>query len=499
MKLWSMALVLCLIFSCTDINFDQDFELDTTQVELAVPLFNSDLSIPAINEASDINGNIEILPDGTIQVNYLGNVVQQNSTQIFAPIPGIFDLPIIDTIQSIQIPAGARDQITEAIIGNTNLEFGWGIDVNELVEIEVTLPELSLNGEIFKRSFSLDNRQGNQPNLKSGLISIEGYTLRPVDNKLTLKYRAIDSSSDAIILPIATIGFDIFTFQYVKGFFDRRTFDIQGDIITIDLFSKWISGGVDFLNPQVTLIVDNSFGLPTRSVVNFLDIITLDDRTLSLKSTLLDQGIEFEYPDLGETGEVKRTKVVFDKSNSNIRELFSSKAGKVSYDIDALINDGSSTQEGFLTDSSFFKIQVEVNLPIHGTVNDLVLQEITNLDLSSYDEVSSMEVDFIFSNGFPMDMMVQVYFDENGIPVDSLFSDQWLSIEGAPIDVDGLVIEQVMSSGTVQISEAKMDNMRSASAIRVMGRFGTGNYDQPVRLLEEYELGIIMGSKIQLQ
>ncbi|NNF35915.1 MAG: hypothetical protein HKN68_17540 [Saprospiraceae bacterium] len=500
MKLWMVALCLFTFMSCTDIDLDQDFELDTSEVELAVPLFSSQMSIPAIADVSKINGNIEILQDGTIQVNYRGDVVEQSSTQIFPPIPGIFDLPIIDTVQSIQLPANAQDQISRAVIGDTNIDFTFGIDASELVEIEVTLPELSLNGEVFRRTFTIDNRNGDQSTIASGLISIEDHTLLPSNNQLTLRYRAIDEQGQSMILPMATIGFDVFTFNYVEGIFAERTFDIKGDIITIDLFSKWISGGVDFKDPKVTLVVDNSFGMPTKSKVNFLDIITLEGETLNLESSLLSNGIEFEYPSIEEAGSVKETTVIFDKTNSNIQALFSEKAGKVSYDIDALINEGRPQDPGFLTDSSFFRIQVEVNLPIDGKVNDLVLQETTDLDLSSYDEVASMELDHIISNGFPMDMVIQVYFDDaTGMELDSLYDNGGLAIDAASLGQDGLVNNSSNIEGTTMIDAIKMETIKNAKSIRVVGRFDTQLYNDPVRLLDIYNLDITMGAKIKLQ
>jgi hypothetical protein len=500
MKLWILGWCLLAFISCTDIDFNNDFELNTSEVELAIPLFSSQLSIPAINDVSDFNGNIEVLGDGTIQVNYRGNVVEQNSTQIFAPIPGIFDLPIIDTIQTITLPSNARDQIEVAIIGNTNIDFTFGIDARDLVEVEVTLPDLTLDDNVFKRSFIIDNRDGNQSRVSSGPISIRDYTLRPDNNRLTLRYRAINSEGNNLILPVATIGFDLFTFQYVEGIFDERTFDISGDIITIDLFSKWISGGVDFKDPRVTLVVDNSFGMPTRSQVNFLDIITLDDRTLNLESQVLNEGIEFDYPSIASAGEVRRTEIVFNKDNSNIRSLFAEKAGKVSYDIDALINEGRPQQSGFLTDSSYFRIQVEINLPIDGKVNDLVLQEITDLDFSSYDEVASMELNHSISNGFPMDMLVQVFFDNgDGNTIDSLYVSGGLPLEAAPIGTDGIVTGPTITEGSTPVSAEKIEVMKRAETVRITGYFDTQRYEEPVRLLDVYSLDITMGAKIRLQ
>jgi hypothetical protein len=500
MKPLMVALCLFTLMSCTDIDFNQDFELDTSEVELAVPLFSSQLSIPAIADVSKINGNIEILEDGTIQVNYRGNVVEQSSTQIFPPIPGIFDLPIIDTVQQIQLPANAQDQILKAVIGDTNIDFTFGIDTRALIEIEVTLPELSKNGEVFKKTFTIDNRNGNQSTISSGLISIEDYTLLPINNQLTLRYQALNEQGQRMVLPMSTIGFDVFTFRYVEGIFGERTFDINGDIITIDLFSKWISGGVDFKDPKVTLAVENSFGMPTKSKVNFMDIITLDGVTLNLESSLLSNGIEFEYPSIEEAGSVEKTIVVFDKTNSNIQTLFSEKAGKVSYDIDALINEGRPQEPGFLTDSSYFRIQVEVNLPIDGKVNELVLQETTDLDLTSYDEVASMELNHTIINGFPMDMIIQVYFDDaTGMQLDSLYNNGGISIEAASIGQDGVVNNASSIEGTTIVDATKMETIKNSKSIRVRGRFDTQLYEEPVRLLDIYNLDISMGAKIKLQ
>lgn len=500
MKPWIVAMCLFTLMSCTDIDLNQDFELDTSEVELALPLFNSELSIPAIADVSNINGNIEVLENGTIQVNYLGHVVEQSSTQIFPPIPGIFDLPIIDTVQKIQLPANAQDQVSKAIIGHTNIEFSFGINTKEIVEIEVTLPELSLNGTVFKKTLTIDNRNGDQPTISSGSISIEDYTLLPINNQLTLRYKAINEEGQSMILPMATIGFDVFSFRYVEGIFGERTFDIQGDIITIDLFSKWISGGIDFKDPKVTLVVDNSFGMPTESKVNFMDIITLEGETLSLESPLLNSGIEFEYPPVEEAGNVKKTTVVFDKTNSNIQALFSEKAGKVSYDIDALINKGRPQKPVFLTDSSYFRIQVEVNLPIVGKVNDLVLQETTDLDLSSYDKVSSMKLDHTISNGFPMDMIIQVYFDdETGMALDSLYHNRGLPIEAASLGQNGIVNNPHNVEGTTIIDADQMEIIKKSISVRVVGRFDTQRYEESVRLLDTYYLAITMGAKIKLQ
>jgi hypothetical protein len=499
MKYW-IPLFLLFLVSCSGVDPSGGLDINTEGVEIAFPLVSSILTIPAVSEASNVDGNVEILPDGTVQVNYSGDVIEQNSLQIFPPFPGVLDIPILDTLFSVPLPIENQDLVDRAIVGRTKINFYFDTQTEDDISIYIELPQLTKDGIIFSRNYTINNKDGNNSSVASGEINIEDYLLQPDDNTLLFRYVALTSGGERIRLDDAKMGFDIFRFKYVEGKFGFRTFDVRGDIITIDLFNNWVSGGIAFLDPKVTLRVDNAFGLLTKSRVNTMDIITLDGQNLKLESILLDEGIDFAYPSFDEVGETKTTIVEFNSDNSNIKELFEQRASKVTYDIDALINSEDPDFIGFLTDTSFFRIKVDINLPIEGNVNELILEESTEVDLSGYEDVEELSIKLNAINGFPLDIGVQVYFlDINENLIDSLFIDEALIIPGAQVNTADIVVTPEILNQTEVVEEERIGPLLDTRIIKVRGQFDTGKYDRAVKLFDTYALNFNIGAQVKLK
>ena len=67
------------------------------------------------------------------------------------------------------------------------------------------------------------------------------------------------------------------------------------------------------------------------------------------------------------SGQEKRTEVVFDKDNSISRIFWNIYPNTLDYDIDAISNpDQIPDLIGFTTDSSYFRIGLQVELPLYG-------------------------------------------------------------------------------------------------------------------------------------
>ena len=499
MRIWILLFLLTII-SCIKLDQNADYVYDKDDVELAVPLFVSHLTIPSLVDASDGLVTMTIGADGLVTIIYSGKVIEQSSFQIFPPIPGILDVPLIDSISFIPIPLTNSDVIDEAVIGETNIDFNFSTLLNDIITITVTIPQLIKNGNIFSAEFTIDNSNGGNGSITTPQVSIEGFTLFPENNGLSINYNARRSSGDRILLDNASMGFDLFRFKYVEGKFGFRTFDVQGDIINIDIFNYWKAGNVSFSDPKVILNVVNAFGLLTKSKVNSMNILTVDNESLTLESPILDQGIDFDFPSLDEVGESKTTSVEFNKGNSNIRELFEQRANKVSYDIDALINSENPEFLGFLTDSSFFRINVTVNLPLDGNINDLVLTDNTDLDLTTYENIKEVEFKLNISNAYPVKMMVQAYFlDESDNPIDSLFAGEGISIEEAEINEDGDVISTAELDLLIPIDSSRVTSILAANKVSVIGRFSSPENRDNVLILESHYLDIKAGAKIKLK
>jgi len=55
-----------------------------------------------------------------------------------------------------------------------------------------------------------------------------------------------------------------------------------------------------------------------------------------LTGPVIEEGINFNYPTLDQIGQVQSTVFTFDKTNSNLGDLFNEKAASITYDVDAI-------------------------------------------------------------------------------------------------------------------------------------------------------------------
>ena len=129
--------------------------------------------------------------------------------------------------------------------------------------------------------------------------------------------------------------FQNFKASYLEGYLGQEPYDLPRDTIIIDFFDRWIDGTVTFANPSINVEVENSFGLPVRSVFNVMEIWNQDGSVLPVQSDILNTGVDFNYPALDEVGESKFTSFSLNKDNSNIVDIFSNRPIAVDYDLDA--------------------------------------------------------------------------------------------------------------------------------------------------------------------
>ncbi len=276
------------------------------------------------------------------------------------------------------------------------------------------------------------------------------------------------------------------------------TFVYEGgrDTIEIDFFDNWIRGDVYFEQPKITFNFENSFGVPTRSIINLFNIITADGQVLPLESSIIQQGIDFPYPALDEVGQVKEAKFLFTRDNSNIDVVLGSQPVAIDYDVDALTNpDGDTGQRGFVTDSSFYKVRVDVELPLFGSAVDFVVQDTFDLDLSSYGSIEAAEFKLISTNGLPLSVELSgVFLDEAGNELGQLLPEGERIVGGAPVNAAG---EPTMANRVVTVADfpaPRFNAIRSATRLAVTASFSTTRDDeQSVRLLANQELRLQLG------
>jgi len=499
---------LFLIVSCNEFD-DFDGPIETNR-ELAIPLFHTTTSLVDLLDGFSEETFVTVGPDDLITLNYKGNVAERDADDFFSFLE-LVPIVLEDSVTSYEFALPGTLDVTYMKVKSGTLKFGFLNHLEEKVDVTWTIPQLTKNGEVFRRQRTLDS-VGNafgaiwSTELNDFPVDLTDFELQGQDDSLKIIYEAYRESDGERIEfnddPLIFI--EDLKFAYVEGFWGSEVLDLERDTIEIEFFETWVDGDVFFENPSIEITVNNSFGFPVRSQVNLMDIILVNGETDSLESVFITDGIDFAYPLLSEIGAVKTTVFDFDKTNSNIAEILAGGPVSVDYDVDAVSNPDNLPELGFMTDSSFFQVQLEVQLPFRGHINNFAVEDQFNVNFDSYDDVKNIEFKLVAENEIPLGIDMQIYFaDENLNILDSLYTTNENILAAAPVDGNGEVTG-VSGETTVftTIDALKFDKVRNAKKLLVEGTFFTTGADagntQVVNLKADQNVNIRMGMKVGL-
>ncbi len=504
---FSVVSLLAAVLSCSKLDDFADFDVVSGTAEYAVPLVDTDISLSDILRNFEQNSTLTIDPDGTLRFNYSGDVITQNSSFIFAAIQHtLSQFPIIPvTSRRMALPfssPGGLDLDRIDCKAGT-ITYYMANRHPESVNAVLTFPDVRKNGEplTFQATLPPYSGTGDPPFFTNVFspASVEGYTITSSTDSIYIEYEAIRAGGISDTLTNVLVSIQNLEFTYAEGYLGNFIHEGGRDTIHIDFFDNWVRGDVYFEDPTVTFDIENSFGIPTRSLVNVFNVITVNGAVLPLQSPYVTNGIDFPYPGINEVGQVKSDRFVFNKQNSNIDVILGSGPIAVDYDVNALTNpDNNVGIRGFITDESYYRVRVEVELPMFGRASGFIAQDTLNLNLGDLSGVDFAEFKLFTENELPLDIELQAYFlDENGIVLDSLFSGQQLVVQGAPVNGQGISTGKATRSTLIPFEEARFERVKAARRVAIAAAFSTiNNGATSIKVLAHQNIKIKMGAKL---
>ena len=506
--LWMALTIGCKVDDLTDAD------IISGEAEFAIPLGIATTTVEELLANFDEGTVIEIGPDNIIHLVYRGDVLTQYASEYLIEaaqsIPLI--IPIVDTNFMI-LPFSSPEvlEVDKAYYKTGTVSLA--VESKQYtgpVKLKVTLPQVFKNGVPFSIETVFNSPISGIPGIGKELINVTtpvaGYDLIPnADGNITVEYVAITDggNGDTITLDVVSLLNKNIYFSYFEGYLGNEVFNGGRDTIQIDFFENWTQGDVFFEDPVITINITNSFGVPTRSVIDTFDILTADGKRIPLRSEFIDDvnGIDFPYPLVD--GDSALLTFDFDKTNSNIDTVLGSRPIALDYKVDARMNpDTNSALRGFISEESFYKIQVEVDLPLHGRVSGFGIVENFNINFSGYEEILEAEFKLVADNGTPLNIAGQAYFvDGTGAILDSLFDAGASIIVGAAVvDNNGNVISPTTEISFTTFDAARFDHIREAEKIVLHSFFSTSNNgQQTVKALAGQEAEIRMGLKLKTE
>ncbi|MEM6380561.1 MAG: hypothetical protein AAF705_20420, partial [Bacteroidota bacterium] len=415
-QLLGLALLL-ITFGCVDFNSLEDAKLPEYQAEFAVPLVNSRITMEDILEADPSIGTLEVNSDGTIQLVYSGAILSRQSSEVLEQFQASFPpfIPIISKTQRIPLSLINNLDLEQLIFkaGSFSYYLENANDQSMQVNFEFT-SLVSVDGTPLRFSVNLnaDDETGMRPfaTNQGAPIDLSGYRLVPDGNDIVIQYTAEAPDGTPLNASNFAIGLSNLDFSYVEGYLGQVPFRGGRDSVNIDFFENYTNGTIYFAEPSVRFFIENSFGVPTRAVVNDFFVETLNGNQLQVESPLIESGVDFPFPTLNQIGETATGEVLVNSSNSNIDTLLSAQPIRVVYDVDALINpEADPNITGFITDSSFFNVQMEVALPLLGRASNFQATDTVDFDLGDIEAIDSAEFKIITENELGVDVAIQAY------------------------------------------------------------------------------------------
>lgn len=497
-----LVLLITLVYSCKKYETDS-VGIGGYDAEYAVPLMNTSTTLTSVLENFDTTTFILIGDDGLITLNYKGDVTGKTATDLFDIISGVVPFELLDTNYFIPYEPVDGIDIDYAVLKTGNFKAGFTNDHAEPVEVTITLPSMTKDGVPFSATFGAGPGPGAfGGNILGDGIDVSGYLLETIDDTIFINYVAHRLTSGIIdTLPDCGIIFTDLTASYLEGYLGNALYELDRDTIEIDFFENWTRGDVIFEDPKLTLTVENSFGIPVRSKANIVDVLTATGDVLELESDFLDS-IDVAYPSLSEAGQTKDTYFAFNAQNSNIEEILSASPVSVDYDMDAVPNPDSLTSiRGFVTDSSYIKVQVEVELPIWGSADGFAARDTFAVNFDTYDDVDHVEFKMITENEIGLNVGMQIYFaDENNILLDSLLPTIETVMVAAPVDDEGNVTDVSEKTTFISFDADRFDKIRNAKQLFLTATFSTvDNGTKSIKVYANDEVRVRMGMKLGIK
>ena len=390
-------------------------------------------------------------------------------------------------------------------------------------ELVITFPGLKRNGGT-PYSVPVDiNTSSGTFTYNQTFTDLEGYTLDLTGmggmdtNSLLMEYDLIlyDAGS-ATIVPSNQVSIDV-SFQNVEyyglfGYVGQPDIDIDPTKLKLEFYDLAFQGHIYFENPMVRIKMKNSFGVPMEAeFTRLVSFSNISDDSVQIELPPEYTPVTINSPSINEFGQYALTNLELNRSNSNLIDVMETTPQYIMFDVDPTMNPNGYEDYNYVTDTSKFEVDMEMELPLYGHAEYFVVQDTIPYDMqkeifgdSSYEDDSKYvewgKFRLVVENGFPTEAGVQLLFtDSNYIPVDSIYGDDYIEFaESGRINAVGKVIDPTIKTSEFMYTRERFNKLKDVKYMLLRGYIRTtDNATVPVKFYSHYEFDIKIGIQVQ--
>jgi hypothetical protein len=300
-----------------------------------------------------------------------------------------------------------------------------------------------------------------------------------------------------------TQSFSGLQYGTLYGYLGQLALSPNRDTVELSIFKNVLGTGVyTLVDPSVFVTISNSFGLPITASVTQLEGVNPPSTVYPITGS--PNPLPIFSPDFSQIGQTLAGSYTLSNTNSNIVSVVNNTPPKIVYQINSQSNPAGPSHQNFITDSSRFKVDMQVNLPFWGTAKDFSLQDTIEFGM---DSAFSESVEYIMfhiynKNGFPIDVDIQAYVvDSNYVKLDSLISPNQLILKSAAINTTtGMVTVPTEKILDITVDSARLKKWKNASNMLIKTTASTTNQaTTDIKMYSYYNIIAKMGLKAKLK
>jgi hypothetical protein len=508
--------------------------------QYAGPLVYSSLTMADIMSKANKNGQIVADSTGFLTLVYKGNLFSLPATSIVSnpmpaqnPVNMNYALTAADASAINALPAGNNYSILDSSLisfspggttqintlncktANLAININYGIANNAL--IKVTIPGATLSGVPFTQNI-LVNYGGTLPVIVNENYSLNGYKIDMTNGGTThneikvlydiIVYQSSTNTASAGNAVSFTETFSNVGYNSIIGYLGQQFLSPNTDTVPITIFQNSTSifgPNATFYvkNPLIKVSLTNSYGLPINANFDLFDGYTPGQPLIPITGAPSPLII----PEPVAIGQNATNSFSLTTTNSNVSTLINNFPKNVIYNVASQSNPAGPVYTNFITDTSQFNVNLEVDLPLYGYASDFVFQDTVKYSFGlNTNNVESITVRAFITNGFPLNVDISIVFVDSAYHViDSLIPHaKQLVIPSAGVNtVTGLVTNSTQNTTDFPIPSSvipQLNNVKYILMSAVVNTSNSGSTTPPpnVKIYNYYSLDISLGVDVKM-
>jgi hypothetical protein len=445
-----------------------------------------------------------------IQIGDFGTDVIYTNSELSMPIGGSFNgTATANNTSSITVATNSGVELHTMLMKQGSLTITIASDIQHNHTINISFPELKLGGTSLSRTIPI-NYTGMSPITHTETIDISNYlgdftrnntTVNELDVNTTVTINGTGGPVNGSENVQLNVQFSGTQFRNANGYFGQQSVGFDNDTILLRIFENDPDGYFELIDPRVRFTVENSFGFPIQ--LNFQNLKTID----------ISNGNEFPISGFPSTLNISAPSMagqvataVLELNNGNTTNLITVITPTPKYfffEATGISNPGGNTGSlNFITDTSYFRVNAEVELPLEGLAYGFGVSDTSEFSFSeNLDNIESLMFRINVNNGFPVELLAQVtLLDSNYLPLFSLLDAPQRVVESATINTTtGRVTSPTRKITDITLNEQQLQLLPSARHVHLYGLSNSlnGTSGQIVKIYDDYVIDLKLGMQVQ--